>query len=446
MSSKHFLSNITIPSPCDADWNSMKGNDQVRFCEHCDLSVHNLSQMTRTQAQRLINRSNGRLCVRYYRNSDGGPITRPVAQKLHLIGRRASRLAAGAFTATLSITSAVAQTERFPADISNRPLASQPAVLSDATATIVGRISDQNGAVIPGATIYLSNDELRLALYASTGSDGEFRIENLQAGIYKLQITAPGFATEQVDRIYLQENGENRVDRTMKIAAIEEVLEVDGASSGQIVSMGGAVAIVLPENPFVRAAQEDNLEKLTELIAGMDVNLRDKQSGTTALEHAVRNANREMVQLLLAAGADVNAKNTSGETVLMMVDDDATADMIWDLINAGAQVNAHDDNGMTPLMEVAMSGNVEAVKTLLEAGAKVDSRNVDKQTALMIAASSGEVNMVRALVLAGADINASDKEGNNALSLANENDRAAVVRFLKSRGAFETVSITAQNE
>ena len=28
---------ITIPAPCDADWDAMIGNDQVRFCEHCKL-------------------------------------------------------------------------------------------------------------------------------------------------------------------------------------------------------------------------------------------------------------------------------------------------------------------------------------------------------------------------------------------------------------------------
>ena len=28
---------ITIPAPCDADWEAMSGNDQVRFCEHCNL-------------------------------------------------------------------------------------------------------------------------------------------------------------------------------------------------------------------------------------------------------------------------------------------------------------------------------------------------------------------------------------------------------------------------
>ena len=46
MAAKNFLNNVTIHSPCTADWNSMIGNDQVRFCEHCSLEVHNLSLMT----------------------------------------------------------------------------------------------------------------------------------------------------------------------------------------------------------------------------------------------------------------------------------------------------------------------------------------------------------------------------------------------------------------
>ena len=73
MAPKHFLKNLTVPSPCTADWDSMIGNDQVRFCEHCSLDVHNLSLMTRSQAERLIARVNGRLCVRYHRSSTGQP-------------------------------------------------------------------------------------------------------------------------------------------------------------------------------------------------------------------------------------------------------------------------------------------------------------------------------------------------------------------------------------
>src|SRR4030095_4407973 len=103
------LDQIQIASPCNAEWDSMTGNDQIRFCDHCNFKVHNLSAMTRQKALRLVADSRGRLCVRFISGPDGRPLTQMPA-KLHTIGRRASRLVAGAFTAALTVSSAVAQT------------------------------------------------------------------------------------------------------------------------------------------------------------------------------------------------------------------------------------------------------------------------------------------------------------------------------------------------
>jgi hypothetical protein len=446
MAPKNFLNNLTIPSPCIADWNSMIGNDQVRFCEHCSLEVHNLSQMTHNQAQRLVARSKGRLCVRYYQDPTGRPVTLPVRQKLHHISRRVSRIAAGAFTASLSVTSAVAQNSATsqPGNL-NPPNATQPNARWNPGSSLTGTITDQHGAVISGATVAVLNEELNVALYANTGSNGQFKIDSLPAAVYKLRIEAPGFAADQTERVYLQANSERRLDRTLSVAMIEENGGSDSTEVGYF-SGGGAVAFIAPEDPFVRAAQEDNLDALTALIAGTNVNLRDKRSGTTALEHAVKNANREMVQLLLSAGANVNAKNEDGETVLMMLDDDATSDLVWDLVNARADVNLKSKAGTTALMQLAASNNLEGLKTLLDAGAEVNARNKAGRTALMLAASEGYVNNVRALVLAGADINAIDADEMNALARASENDHPAVVRFLKSKGAFETVARVEKEE
>jgi hypothetical protein len=444
---KNFLKNLTVPSPCPVDWNSMTGNDQVRFCEHCSLDVHNLSLMTRSEAERLVARSNGRLCVQYIRDPNGQLVTLPVGQKLHRISRRVSQIAAGAFTAALSVTSAIAQESTgVQTGGWDRPAATQPMARWALGASVVGTVTDQNGAVIPGATISVSNEDLNLALYASTNLGGQFRIDGLRAGSYKLRIEAPGFAADESNGVYLSENGETRMDRSLRVAAIEEIVEIEVGGETRFTSGGGVVAFVSPEHPFVKAAQEDNLEALTALIAGMDVNLRDKRSNTTALEHAVRNANREMVQLLLSAGANVNLKNESGETVLMMMDGDATSDLVWDLINVGAKVNQKDNADNTALMQAATTNNLEAVKTLIDAGAEVDARNKRGQTALMLAASEGNVNIVRTLVLAGADINASDNEHQNVLAHALENDHAPVVRLLKSKGAVETVVAKVETE
>jgi len=44
-----IIDRVQTTSPCTADWDSMTGNDQVRFCEHCAKDVHNISAMTRKQ-------------------------------------------------------------------------------------------------------------------------------------------------------------------------------------------------------------------------------------------------------------------------------------------------------------------------------------------------------------------------------------------------------------
>ncbi len=52
MSAKDSLHRLAVSSPCSQDWDSMIGNDRVRFCEHCSLHVHNISEMTRAKALR----------------------------------------------------------------------------------------------------------------------------------------------------------------------------------------------------------------------------------------------------------------------------------------------------------------------------------------------------------------------------------------------------------
>ena len=53
----------------------MFGNERVRFCGQCSQYVYNLSAMTREQAEDLVLRHEGQLCVRFYKRKDGTIIT-----------------------------------------------------------------------------------------------------------------------------------------------------------------------------------------------------------------------------------------------------------------------------------------------------------------------------------------------------------------------------------
>jgi hypothetical protein len=86
------LSKVRVASPCPADWDSMIGDERVRFCGQCELHVYNLSAMTKAQAENLIVRTEGRLCVRFYRRKDGSILTRDCPVGLARLKRRMSRI------------------------------------------------------------------------------------------------------------------------------------------------------------------------------------------------------------------------------------------------------------------------------------------------------------------------------------------------------------------
>lgn len=106
----HFnnpLDHVRIAAPCKADWEEMIGTHRVRFCGQCNLNVYNLSSMSTAQAESLIAQTEGRLCVRFYRRSDGSILTENCPVGLSAIRRRLSYLAKATSAAVLSFFAGV---------------------------------------------------------------------------------------------------------------------------------------------------------------------------------------------------------------------------------------------------------------------------------------------------------------------------------------------------
>lgn len=435
MSARDSARLLRIPSPCEMDWDSMLGNDRVRFCEHCQLSVHNIDFASRKQIRRLIARSGDRLCINYRQPAS------PSTPVLYKIGRRTSMIAASAFSATLTVSTAVAATVNLkqtalPREHAFATLRTAQSYQSGG-ARLYGYVFDPNGAVITGAAVTLINSEANTPYYAFTSGDGQYQFVGLKPGTYHLKVSFRGFAESDLANLSIRENDNNRIDQTLSIAPVEADVTVTTPDDNRF-SVSGAAVVVVAKDPLVNAATQDDLEAVKEiLLTRPDANVRDKATHETALERAVLNGNREMVQVLLWAKADVNSRDNNGTTALMMIGHNTTSEIIWDLINNGAKVNLRDDDGDTALTNVAEIDNVEALKVLLDAGAKVNETNNEGKTALMLAAENGKLHNVRALIFAGADVNARDKDGKTALMYANENDESAVMRLLKAHGAIE---------
>ncbi len=371
MSDKDLSKLLSFDSPCSEDWDSMTGTDLIRFCEHCQLSVRDVSEMNSKQFRRLVARSGGRLCVRYVQPS---PYTSPPAPVLHKIGRRAGILAASAFTASLSMSTAIA--EKLPQSV--RSTSSLTQILSTSlpttplrrgTGAITGTIFDPQGAVITGATVSLTRMETKELVTTTTDGSGVYKFDGLEAGTYNLKIEAAGFAASDVPNVTVHSDDNNRIDQTLSIAAV--TAEVDVTALATITATSGVVAISSPTQPLVKAAVADDLTAVNQVLTeNPNANIRDEATGSNALECSVRNGNREIIQALLWAKADVNSRDSNGQTPLMMMNEQSTTDLVWDLLNAGAKVNLHDNDGETALMAAAIVNNAEVLKTLLDAGAR----------------------------------------------------------------------------
>ncbi len=178
----------------------------------------------------------------------------------------------------------------------------------------------------------------------------------------------------------------------------------------------------------------------TLLDAGADVNAKCSCSGYlsggwTALMIATRNADMDMVNILLSRGADPNLSNNDGKTALIIAVEEKIENMVRVLLDKGANVNAKDNDGRTALMWSSWWGKPDAMRILLGKGADVNAKSGDGGTALMWAAMHSDSESIKVLLDAGADLHAKSTAGRTALMLAVREGRSEQVRSLLLRGA-----------
>lgn len=138
---------------------------------------------------------------------------------------------------------------------------------------------------------------------------------------------------------------------------------------------------------------------------------------------------------LLKKGADCNTSNEEGATLLMLAAAAGQIEMVEMLIAAGATVDATDSRGWTALMKGLFNyelnrGFPDVVSALIEAGADIEHQVSYGTRPLMIAAGYGEASVVEVLLAAGVDVGALNEGGRNAKTMAETKDYVEVVNQL----------------
>src|SRR5262245_41843988 len=100
-----------------------------------------------------------------------------------------------------------------------------PALAQNPTGSIRGTVTDEQGAVITNAAVFVTNKSTGEARKVSTGNDGIYAVDNLIPGQYEVRIEAQGFATHVIATT-VQVGNTTTGDASMKAGGKGEVIDV----------------------------------------------------------------------------------------------------------------------------------------------------------------------------------------------------------------------------
>lgn len=253
-----IVDRVRVATPCTASWEKMRGNDRVRFCEQCNLNVYNFSALTRTEITNLVTQTEGRLCGRLYRRTDGTLLTRDCPTGLRGWYRRMAQRAGATLALLFGLTSgAWAQGEvrrqskekKKPVEVvvCETPIDGWKIERSlldkdhpKKTAEFSGTLVDPMGAIIPNVKVNLKNQAQQLFSVVSD-DNGKFVFSDLLPDLYTLEIISPpGFKPLKNDNLKIAAN---------ELIQVQVALDVGEASIGVVVT---AEAPIEPEKTPVR--------------------------------------------------------------------------------------------------------------------------------------------------------------------------------------------------
>lgn len=223
---------------------------------------------------------------------------------------------------------------------------------------------------------------------------------------------------------------------------LEAGVDIDSAKDNEatpliLASRGGNVEIArllldaganANANPFKYALHRD--WEVTYTPAALLPVIRQSEIiyDAAALHAASQNGHAEIVRLLLAAGADVNAKGDDEVTALHAASQNGHVEIVKLLLAAGADVDAEISRAFFREPDHL----VESMKAIEPLGPPMAVLNY--HTPLILASQNGHVEIVKLLLQAGAKVNVSTRAG-TAEGAASQNGHAEIVKLLHAAGA-----------
>ncbi|HEY1528821.1 MAG TPA: TonB-dependent receptor [Candidatus Angelobacter sp.] len=117
------------------------------------------------------------------------------------------------------------------------------------SSNIHGTVTDPLGAVVPGAQVQLFR-EGKPVVSATTDSEGKYRFSPLPPGRYQIRTSAPSFASQQSEAVYVGNSSSASVDLTLKIGSISQQIVVSATGTSLPETQTGASVSVITSDHF----------------------------------------------------------------------------------------------------------------------------------------------------------------------------------------------------
>lgn len=223
-----------------------------------------------------------------------------------------------------------------------------------------------------------------------------------------------------------------------------EVLIANGASIASKDKFGFKPLHVAARNSFLAAGG------VAKLLISNGANIHATTPGNISILHlAAEGGDPDLVELLIEKGANVNALDENLYTPLQWAVERGRyrqKEIIEILLAAGADVLIENKMHHNPLDEALLRDNEPIAKLLVEA-LDPDTRDRSGQTLLHRAIRRRNVKMVKLLIEHGADVNAKDAQGDTPLDVAvNYIRNKEIVDLLMSKGAQKTKDLKPPTE
>ena len=212
-----------------------------------------------------------------------------------------------------------------------------------------------------------------------------------------------------------------------KVGVVQTWLSGDGLVDATCVrsGVGGCTLLLI--------AAGRGHKQLIELLLkrGAEVNARDSE-GNQALMAAAQEGHEQVADSLLRYGAAIELRNKYGRTALMAAARFGRENVVYAFLQHGAEVDLQDGLGTTALWYAAYSGLEGLADLLLRHGAEVNLQAFDGTTALACAAFYGHPAFMLRLLRAGADMTLRNVAGKTALQVAKEKGHTECVAAVRT--------------